>query len=106
MAEAYIYDAVRTPRGKGKTDGALHEVDRLAAGDAAVLRAVRERNELDTSLVDDVVLRLRRAGRRAGLGHRPRGGARMPTTPRRSPACRSTASAPRAWRPATWRRRR
>jgi len=55
MAEAYIYDAVRTPRGRGKADGALHEVPtvRLAA---TVLSAIRDRNELDTHLVDDVIL--------------------------------------------------
>ncbi len=55
MAEAYIYDAVRTPRGKGKPDGALHEVTALQLA-THVLKAVRDRNELDTSLVDDVVL--------------------------------------------------
>ena len=55
MAEAYIYDAVRTPRGKGKTDGALHEATALHLA-TTVLRAVRDRNELDTSLVDDVVM--------------------------------------------------
>lgn len=55
MTEALIYDAVRTPRGRGKTDGALHEVTpvRLAAH---VLEALRERNQLDTALVDDVIL--------------------------------------------------
>ncbi len=55
MPEAFIYDAVRTPRGKGKTDGALHEVPtvRLAA---TALRAIRDRNGLDTTLVDDVIL--------------------------------------------------
>ena len=55
MTEAYIYDAVRTPRGRGKKDGALHEVTpvRLAA---TALQAVRDRNGLDTALVDDVVL--------------------------------------------------
>jgi acetyl-CoA acetyltransferase len=35
MAEAYIYDAVRTPRGKGKTNGSLHEHDVAAIGDAS-----------------------------------------------------------------------
>ena len=55
MAEAYIYDAVRTPRGKGKPDGALHEVTALHLA-TTVLKAVRDRNDLDTSLVDDVVL--------------------------------------------------
>ena len=55
MTEAYIYDAVRTPRGRGKKNGSLHEVPpvRLAA---ATLRALRERNGLDTAEVDDVIL--------------------------------------------------
>ncbi|ESR26419.1 acetyl-CoA C-acetyltransferase [Lutibaculum baratangense] len=54
MAEAFIYDHVRTPRGRGKKDGALHEVTALELG-TQVLRALRDRNGLDTSLVDDVV---------------------------------------------------
>ncbi|MCC2651797.1 MAG: acetyl-CoA acetyltransferase [Microvirga sp.] len=55
MAEAYIYDAVRTPRGRGKPDGSLHEVP---AVDLAVtaLDAIRRRNDLDPKLVEDVVL--------------------------------------------------
>jgi len=55
LADAYIYDHVRTPRGRGKKDGSLHEVPtvRLAA---TALEAIRSRNELDTKLVDDVVL--------------------------------------------------
>lgn len=55
MAEAFIYDAVRTPRGKGKQNGALHEVTSLSLATQA-LQAVRDRNNLDTGLVDDVVL--------------------------------------------------
>lgn len=55
MTEAYIYDAVRTPRGKGKQGGGLNEVTPMDLASAA-LRAVRDRNNLDTSLVDDVVL--------------------------------------------------
>lgn len=55
MTDAYIYDAVRTPRGRGRSDGALHEVTALDLA-SQVLRAVRDRNGLDTSLVDDVVL--------------------------------------------------
>ena len=55
MTEAYIYDAVRTPRGKGKSSGALHEITALSLA-TQVLEAVRDRNELDTSKVDDVVL--------------------------------------------------
>jgi acetyl-CoA C-acetyltransferase len=55
MTDAYIYDAVRTPRGKGKASGSLHEVTpvRLATH---VLEQLRDRNDLDTSRVDDVVL--------------------------------------------------
>jgi acetyl-CoA C-acetyltransferase len=55
MPEAYIYDAVRTPRGRGKADGALHEVPtvRLAA---TALAAIRDRSKLDTHLIDDVIL--------------------------------------------------
>ena len=55
MNEAYIYDCVRTPRGKGKKNGTLHEVsptDLLAQ----MLTALRERNNLDTSLVEDVII--------------------------------------------------
>ncbi|WP_025128736.1 acetyl-CoA C-acetyltransferase [Pseudomonas sp. PH1b] len=55
MTQALIFDALRTPRGKGKADGALHSVKpvNLAAG---LLRALQQRCELDTSQVDDVVL--------------------------------------------------
>jgi len=54
MPDAYVYDAVRSPRGRGKKDGALHEVPavRLAA---KMLEAVRDRNGLDTKLVDDII---------------------------------------------------
>jgi acetyl-CoA C-acetyltransferase len=55
MAEAFIYDHVRTPRGRGKVDGALHEVTALNLA-AQALGAIKSRNELDPSLVDDVVL--------------------------------------------------
>jgi acetyl-CoA C-acetyltransferase len=55
MPEAFIYDHVRTPRGRGKADGALHEVTALNLATQA-LAAVRERNALDPKLVDDVVL--------------------------------------------------
>ena len=55
MPEAYIYDHVRTPRGRGKQDGSLHEVTALRLAET-VLRAVKDRNHLDTRLVDDVVL--------------------------------------------------
>ncbi len=54
MSEAYVYDAVRTPRGRGKKDGSLHEVPAVRLG-AKVLEALRDRNGLPTEKVDDVV---------------------------------------------------
>ena len=54
MTEAYIYDHVRTPRGRGKKDGALHEVPAVRLG-AKVLEAIRDRNGLDTATVDDII---------------------------------------------------
>ena len=55
MVEAFIYDAIRTPRGKGKKDGSLHEVKpvNLLAG---LLSDLQQRNGFDTALVDDVVM--------------------------------------------------
>lgn len=55
MSEAFVYDAIRTPRGKGKKDGSLHEVKpvNLLAG---VLTELQRRNDFDTSQVDDVVM--------------------------------------------------
>jgi acetyl-CoA C-acetyltransferase len=55
MTDAFIYDHVRTPRGRGKADGSLHEVTALSLA-AQTLEAVRTRNKLDPALVDDVVL--------------------------------------------------
>ena len=55
MAEAYIYDAVRTPRGKGKKDGKLHEITPIQLI-TQMLEAVRDRNGIDTAHVDDVIL--------------------------------------------------
>ncbi|MFT7528091.1 MAG: acetyl-CoA C-acetyltransferase [Arenicella sp.] len=52
---AYIYDAIRTPRSKGKADGSLHEVKPIDLG-AGLLRALQQRNDLDTSYVDDVIM--------------------------------------------------
>jgi acetyl-CoA C-acetyltransferase len=55
MSDAFIYDHVRTPRGRGKADGSLHEVTALNLATQA-LAAVKTRNKLDPTLVDDVVL--------------------------------------------------
>jgi acetyl-CoA C-acetyltransferase len=55
MSEAFVYDAIRTPRGKGKKDGSLHEVKpvNLLAG---LLTELQRRNDLDTAQVDDIVM--------------------------------------------------
>ena len=55
MTEAYIYDAVRTPRGRGRSDGSLHEITPMQLA-TQVLQAVRDRTGIDTENVDDVVL--------------------------------------------------
>jgi len=54
MNEAYIYDAVRTPRGKGRKDGSLHEVSANGLS-VAVLNALKHRNDLDGHAVEDVI---------------------------------------------------
>ncbi|NHF71932.1 acetyl-CoA C-acetyltransferase [Paracoccus xiamenensis] len=55
MSDAYIYDAVRTPRGKGRPDGSLHEVTSLALS-AGILNALKDRNNLEGHAVEDVIL--------------------------------------------------
>jgi acetyl-CoA C-acetyltransferase len=55
MTEAFIYDHVRTPRGRGKPDGSLHTATTLHLASTA-LRAIKDRNQLDPKLIDDVVM--------------------------------------------------
>ena len=55
MPDAFIFDHVRTPRGRGKADGSLHEVTALNLA-AQTLAAVKDRNKLDPAMIDDVVL--------------------------------------------------
>jgi acetyl-CoA C-acetyltransferase len=55
MTDAFIFDHVRSPRGRGKANGSLHPITPIELT-SQVLSALRDRNELDTSLVDDVVL--------------------------------------------------
>ena len=55
MTDAFIFDHVRTPRGRGKSDGALHEVTPVELA-SQTLAALRDRQQLDTALVDDVLL--------------------------------------------------
>lgn len=53
--EAYIYEAVRSPRGRGKSDGALHEVTPVELA-AQILRSIPARTGVDTAAIDDVIL--------------------------------------------------
>src|SRR6218665_2546275 len=53
--EAYIYDAIRTPRGRGKADGSLYDVQPIQLL-STVLKSLKERNDLDTSYIDDVIV--------------------------------------------------
>ncbi|MET0371187.1 MAG: acetyl-CoA C-acetyltransferase [Sphingobium sp.] len=53
--EAFIYDAVRTPRGRGKADGSLHEITPIQLA-TQMLEAVRDRSAIDTADIDDVIL--------------------------------------------------
>jgi acetyl-CoA C-acetyltransferase len=55
MTEAFIYDHARTPRGRGRPDGSLHEISSVSLA-AQVLAALARRSALDSSLIDDVVL--------------------------------------------------
>src|SRR5450755_1219655 len=55
MPDAFVYDHVRTPRGRGKADGALHEVTALNLA-AQALGALKDRSKFDPALVDDVVM--------------------------------------------------
>ena len=54
MKEVFIYDAVRTPRGRGRKDGSLHEVTALALS-TTVLNNIKKRNELDGHSIEDVI---------------------------------------------------
>jgi acetyl-CoA C-acetyltransferase len=55
MSEAYIIDAIRTPRGKGKKDGSLHEVKPISLL-TGLLNELKDRHQFDTAAVDDIVL--------------------------------------------------
>jgi len=55
MTDAFIYDHVRTPRGRGRPDGSLHEISSVELA-KTVLRALADRSELDTALIDDVIM--------------------------------------------------
>ena len=92
MSEAFVYDAIRTPRGKGKKDGSLHEVKpvNLLAG---LLTRLQARNGFDTAKVDDVVM-----GVVSPVGEQGSVIAKVAS----AQACRSTAFARLAWKQSTW----
>ena len=110
MPEAYIYDHVRTPRGRGKADGALHEVTALALA-TVPLQALKERNNLAEDVVDDVILGVvdpvgeagsdiaRFAALKAGLGEIRSRRADQPLL-RLRPRCREFRRRPDHGRPA------
>ena len=110
MPEAYIYDHVRTPRGRGKADGALHEVTALALA-TVPLQALKERNNLAEDVVDDVILGVvdpvgeagsdiaRFAALKAGLGEIRARRADQPLL-RLRPRCREFRRRPDHGRPA------
>jgi acetyl-CoA C-acetyltransferase len=56
MAEAFIYDAVRTPRGKGKADGSLHSIKPVSLVTGLIGAVLERNNRLPPALIDDVVL--------------------------------------------------
>jgi acetyl-CoA C-acetyltransferase len=87
---AYIFEAIRTPRGKGKKEGALHEVKQVHPA-AGLLREMQGRHNLDTSCVDDVVL-----GCVSPVGEQ--GGDIAKTVAQVAGWCSSTAFALPAWR--------
>ena len=90
MSEAWIIDAARTPRGVGKFDkGALSKVhpQRILS---TVLKALAERNNVNTAEIDDVI-----AGCGTQFGKQGSCIARMPASTTRPRACRSTVSAAR-----------
>src|SRR3982750_872742 len=70
MPEAYIYDHVRTPRGRGKADGALHELTALALA-TVPLQALKQGNNLAEDIVDDVALGRRDRGVRRRMADGP-----------------------------------
>ena len=54
MEDAIIFDAIRSPRGKGKQDGSLHELTSVYLS-AEILKSIRDRNQLNTILIEDVI---------------------------------------------------
>ena len=96
MTDAFIYDAVRTPRGKGRPDGALHEVTSVALS-AGILNAVKARNGLEGHAVEDVIWgNVTQVGEQGGCLARSAVCCRTLTNP--SPALPSTAFVPVVWR--------
>ena len=97
--EAFIYEAIRTPRGKNK-NGALHEVKPISLVTGLIDELRRRFPDLDVNLISDVILGVDRlAGGRSGRRHRAHRGTRRRACRTPPPACSSTGSARRAWMP-------
>ena len=104
MTEAFVYDAIRTPRGRGKKTGSLHEVKPISLV-TGLIDEIRKRNPtLDTDGIEDVILGCVTpvGDQGADIAKTAALAAGLPDT---SPASSSTASAPRASRPSTRPRR-
>ncbi len=97
MTDAYIYDAVRSPRGKGRADGSLHEVTSVALS-AKVLNAIKDRNGLEGHAVEDVIWgNVTQVGEQGGCLART--AVLASTLTNAFPASRSTAFVLLGWRP-------
>ena len=95
MTEAFIYDAIRTPRGKGKPSGALHGVKPIDLVVGLIEETRRRFPELDENRISDIILGIVSPLGDQGMTCRASRPSR-PRCPTRSPACRSTDSAPPA----------
>ena len=99
MTDAFIYDHVRTPRGRGRPDGSLHEISSVQLA-KTVLRALADRSELDTSLIDDVIMGCAQPVGEQG-GNIARAAVLWRITPKPSRGSKCTASAPQRSRRST-----
>src|SRR5262249_4830944 len=102
--EAFVYDAIRTPRGRGKR-GSLHGTKPISLVVGLIDELTKRNPAMDTDRIDDLVLGVVSpvADQGADIAKTAALAAHLPDT---VAACSSTASAPPAWRRSTWRRRR
>ena len=96
MPDAFIYDAVRSPRGKGRADGSLHEVTPVKLS-ADILNALKDRNGLKGDELEDVIWGNATQVKEQG-GCLARTAVLASDLTKAFPACRSIGSAPLAWK--------